>query len=88
MLTIEQADYTQGILSAEAAAVLREKDKEVLLARLPDGMSAEFWEGYALALLDVHSLLKQDPAVMMTWTMLGAGAAYRYQDAFPATIPE
>ena len=88
MLTVEQAEHTRRILSPEAAAVLRQADKDVLFPRLPEGMPAEFWEGYALALLDVHPLLKTDASVMMAWMLLGAGAAHRYQDAFPSTIPE
>lgn len=88
MITTKQAKHIESILSPEAAASLSASEQAVILPQIPEGMPAEFYQGFALAILLTHPLVAQDPAKIMAWVILGSAAAVRYQDAFPLQLPE
>jgi len=88
MITTKQAKHIESILSPEAATLLSALGQAMILPQIPEGMPAEFYQGFALAILLTYPLVSSDPAKTMAWAMLGSAAAVRYQDALPLQLPE
>ena len=86
MLTAEQRKHIGRILAPEIAEALPDFERTALLPQIPEGQSAEFYEGVALAILMVCWLIRPEPLSERVWSMLGAAAAVRYQEAFPSQI--
>ena len=87
-MTAKPTKHIKSILSPEAAASLPALERAMILPQMPEGMPAEFYQGFALAILLTHPLVSSDPAKTMAWAMLGSAAAVRYQDAFPMELRE